>query len=689
MKKVRLDEILFKSGKLTEEVLQKALLRQKARGGRLGTHLIYYGVFSENEMAAALSEQYRIPGVELSGMEIHRNILDRLPVTLADELMAIPFGFNKTTRELHVAVADPDRPKILPMIQRACGTPDVVLHIAPEVVIRREIDRHYRGKERSAGNDSVVAFPELFVEPEDGEKDISDVDAAPVDETFLLLTRQAYLRNVLPSLLARENINLAVADSAAEAAEFIKASGCARILVSEECRTEFDKIAFSPENIGKFPEVSYFQTVGVAIIENPAPYRRMIECLLASLQDISVARNPAGLTALALIHGDIVEVGRLLRLPNLVIDGLRVGAHLLTQASPGKAPVDLAAKENVNRFPNIDASVEAARRLAFPWDVVECLKALKGGARVTGQMAVASGLLSLVWHRHYSLSTQRAGSGGELETLKSRLRVQAGRMAPSSVVEAYIRVLEQHDQGVGGGQDIFIVGGSDPLPENLFSELHSHGFRIMKCENLQEARKAYLRRRPAAILLHVDSSRSDTDAFCRYIRKETLDADTALLAITHRNEPSFLLNLMDTWFNDVLPMPIDAPVAVARISRALSYKEKEIAGRSSQGFSATFKDLPFVDLVQTLTSSGRDVRMVVDGPLGQRSEIYFREGKIVFSVTGKIEGPDAVYEVIMWQTEGSFRVEAASVFPESNVKVPTDYILLEGLRRLDEGLARK
>ena len=687
MKKVRLDEILFKSGKLTEEVLQKALLRQKARGGRLGTHLIYYGVFSENELAAALAEQYRMPMVELSGLEIHRNILEKLPVALADELLAIPFGFSKTTRELLVAVADPDKPQILPMIQRACGTPDVVLHIAPEVVIRREIDRHYRGKERSVGNDSVVAFPELFVEPEGREKDVSDVVEAPVDETVLLLTRQAYLRNVLPSLLARENILLAVADSPAEAAEFVKTSGCARILVSEECRNEFDKIAFSPENIGKFPDVSYFQTVGVAIIDNPAPYRRMIECLLSALHDITFAKNPSGLGALALLQGDIVEVGRLLRLPNLVVDGLRVGAHLLAQASPGKTP-DSHARENVSRFPNIDASMEAARRLAFPWDVVECLKALKG-APVSGQMAVAAGLLSLVWHRHYSLSSLRSGSGGELETLKSRLRVQAGRLAPSSVVEAYIRVLEQHDQGVGGGQDIFIVGGVEPIPESLFSELHSHGFRIMRSENLQEVRKAYLRRRPAAILLHVDSLRSEIDAFCRYIRKEAADADTALLAITHRNEPSFLLNLMDTWFNDVLPMPIDAPVAVARISRALSYKEREIVGRSSQGFSATFKDLPFVDLVQTLTSSGRDVRMVVEGPLGQRSEIYFREGKIVFAVTGKIEGPDAVYEVIMWQAEGSFRVEAASVFPESNVKVPTDYILLEGLRRLDEGLARK
>ena len=83
------------------------------------------------------------------------------------------------------------------------------------------------------------------------------------------------------------------------------------------------------------------------------------------------------------------------------------------------------------------------------------------------------------------------------------------------------------------------------------------------------------------------------------------------------------------------------------------------------------------------------MRMVLDGPDGQRAEIYFREGKLVFAVADEIEGPDVIYQVILWQAEGSFRVEPATAFPESNIKLPTDYILLEGLRRLDEGLAEK
>ncbi len=231
------------------------------------------------------------------------------------------------------------------------------------------------------------------------------------------------------------------------------------------------------------------------------------------------------------------------------------------------------------------------------------------------------------------------------------------------------------------------MGEGDPLPSALLGELRSHGFRIVETDDWQEARKMYLRRRPAAILVHVDRARRAPDAFCRHLREELKDADTALLAVTRRNEPSFLLNLMDTWFSDVLPLPMSSPVVVARFTRALSAREKEAGASPGNGFSATFKDLSFLDLVQTLGSGGRDARMRIENSGGLHAEVYFREGRIVHAACGESTGAPAVYQVISWQEDGSFRVEPASSFPADNVSLPTDYLLLEGLRRLDEGLA--
>jgi hypothetical protein len=51
---------------------------------------------------------------------------------------------------------------------------------------------------------------------------------------------------------------------------------------------------------------------------------------------------------------------------------------------------------------------------------------------------------------------------------------------------------------------------------------------------------------------------------------------------------------------------------------------------------------------------------------------------------GEERGVDVVYRVICWQDAGTFRIEPIRSFPPENVSAPTDYILLEGSRRLDE-----
>ena len=131
---------------------------------------------------------------------------------------------------------------------------------------------------------------------------------------------------------------------------------------------------------------------------------------------------------------------------------------------------------------------------------------------------------------------------------------------------------------------------------------------------------------------------------------------------------------MDTWFSDVFTLPMNGQVVVARISRALSGREKGAGGPAGHGFSATFKDLSFVDLVQALGTGGKSVRMRIENGSGMQADICFRQGRIVFAVCGEEKGVDVVYRVICWQDAGTSRIEPIQSFPPENVSVPTDYI---------------
>jgi len=706
MKKARLDQILLRAGTVSEEQIQKALLRQKTRGGRLGTHLLFYRCFTEEELVQALAEQFQVEGVRLGDIEVPEDVAKKLPVNIAEEFVAIPFRYDRGTMELHVAIADPENPNALPAIRRASGMPNIVFHVAPEAVIRNKIAWHYHGRTPNPALSQVVDLPDLFLEDKDppglppGGATARDGPKTPPAD-ILMFTRQLFLKNVLPSLFERENLNLSVATSTLEIAESLNATRCRRILVSEDVQGEFERFASEHRARIAFPEVTFFRTVGSSLLENPAPYHQMYESLLTAIRHIADMRTPdlPDPPPYALISNDILEVGRSLGLGRMAIDGIRIATHLLVpSAEPAGGAPDAARTHPSRMFRDPDASLQIMKDLHFPWDIASCMSVLlappPGGNGLPRPMEdgketeTAAGLLALAWHRHTTLRSLRGGSRGDMDTLKSGLRHQAGHLAPSSVVEAYIRFLEKSELPVGADKDIFIVGDVNSLSRGLRTELKHHGFRIVETDNLREAQKIYLRRQPAAILIHVDNSLSDADRFCRHIREELNDRDTTLFAVTQKSEPSFLLNLLDTWFEDVLTLPVNSHEVVARITKALSTREKGTGGPVGQGFTATFKDLYFTDLVQTLGTGVKNVRMRVEHSSGKLAEIHFRQGRIVHAACGDVRGVEAVYEVIRWQEDGRFRIEPASAFPADNVSLTSDYILLEGSRLLDEHRAR-
>jgi len=81
--------------------------------------------------------------------------------------------------------------------------------------------------------------------------------------------------------------------------------------------------------------------------------------------------------------------------------------------------------------------------------------------------------------------------------------------------------------------------------------------------------------------------------------------------------------------------------------------------------------------------------MRIDMQHGERADLFLKNGRIAHAVCGEVEGAEAVYRVIRSQEGGAFRIEPADAFPPDNVALPTDYLLLEGARRLDEARAER
>ncbi|MCK5511742.1 MAG: DUF4388 domain-containing protein [Thermodesulfovibrionia bacterium] len=704
MKKARLDEILLRLGIVNEDQLKKALLRQKSRRGKLGSHLLYYQFITEDQLVHALEEQFNISGIQLSNQKIHKDVLQNVPVDLAEEHVAMPFRFDSENGILYIAIADPENKIAVAAIRRASGASTVITHVAPEMVIHNMIASLYRGKRLDQSINKIIDLPDLFENEAENQSGLlpaqMEQDSPKKPQTSVLMfTKQVFLKNVLPSIFEREGLQLSVVSTTEQLAEMLQTTPCQRMLVSEDVQEELERFVAEGRNRTSFPEIAVFRTVTSALMENPVPYSMIFRSLLMAVRHIA-ERQSSGWSwspPYALISNDVREVGRCLRLRPIVVDGLQIASHLLTPITDTAYETsDLTSSSALNIFRDLEKSIQIAQSLNFPWDISECLRLLntvipapKDGTASTdpiGETTTATWILALVWYRHLTLRHIR-GDSEDIGVLKSKIRQQAGRLAPSSIVEVYIRVLEQSSgrARTGIATDIFIVGDIRSVSSNFVEGLRHHGFRTVEIKDFQAFKPLYLRRRPDAILINVDESSSDAGGFCQYVRKDMNDSVTALFAITHQDDLSFFLNLVENGFSDVFALPLKHEVIIARISNTLSTRERE-GGQSlgPQGFRATFNDLSFVDLIQALAGGAKNVRILIENSSGEKADIFVRQGQIVYATCGNTTSVDAVYKVIRWRDDGSFRIVPTNEFPSVNVSVSNESILLEGCRLMDE-----
>ncbi|MCP4602219.1 MAG: hypothetical protein GY847_17165 [Proteobacteria bacterium] len=146
---LRLGEVLIDAGVLQPEQLEKALALQKKRQLRLGTILLQEDFVSEPQLIQALSRRLSIPWVNLWHIDIPDELLDLVPVSVAEEFFLIPIYIRTTgdgEKSLYVAMNDPTDDSALRFVAAAAGL-SVKPMIAGPSDISAAIRAYYYGEE--------------------------------------------------------------------------------------------------------------------------------------------------------------------------------------------------------------------------------------------------------------------------------------------------------------------------------------------------------------------------------------------------------------------------------------------------------------------------------------------------------------------------------------------------------------
>ncbi|MFQ5543572.1 MAG: type IV-A pilus assembly ATPase PilB [Nitrospiria bacterium] len=153
MNTAKLGQILVKTGIVSEENIQKALLVQTREGGRLGSILIKLDYIDEIKLLHFLSQQYRVPWVDLNKVLIEPDVIKLVPVELVKKYLTMPLKRRGAT--LNLAMVDPSDVFAIDDIKFLTGY-HIEPMIATESAIVQSIKEHYGEETLSSGQDSYT-----------------------------------------------------------------------------------------------------------------------------------------------------------------------------------------------------------------------------------------------------------------------------------------------------------------------------------------------------------------------------------------------------------------------------------------------------------------------------------------------------------------------------------------------------
>src|SRR5712691_12163463 len=182
-----LGDLLVAGGLITRDQLALALRKQKGSSEKLGSVLVRMHFISEDQLAGFLSQQYGVPSITLSSVNVDLNVIQLLPAGIARRYDLLPI--QREGDSLTVAMADPVNVHAIDHVTFITGL-RVLPVVAAQGAIREAIEKYYESgsgsiSEAMSSLSSDLEGVEVVGEDEDRPKvDVFELkesaDEAPV-----------------------------------------------------------------------------------------------------------------------------------------------------------------------------------------------------------------------------------------------------------------------------------------------------------------------------------------------------------------------------------------------------------------------------------------------------------------------------------------------------------------------------
>jgi response regulator RpfG family c-di-GMP phosphodiesterase len=209
------------------------------------------------------------------------------------------------------------------------------------------------------------------------------------------------------------------------------------------------------------------------------------------------------------------------------------------------------------------------------------------------------------------------------------------------------------------------------------------GFVVKTARSVEQALKILGEGSTDLVVSEIELGAGDGLALLAEARAQPWGKDMPWVIYSRRQERAVAQKAFELGVLDYVGKPASADVLVAKL-KALLEKTAASPTKTTRGVSGSLREMGLPDMVQVLFHGRKSGRLTIRAPDGT-GEIHFAEGAIFDAVWGDLRGDTAFYAMLKL-TDGDFALDPSFKATNRTINQSAEALLLEGMRRLDEGI---
>ncbi len=235
-------------------------------------------------------------------------------------------------------------------------------------------------------------------------------------------------------------------------------------------------------------------------------------------------------------------------------------------------------------------------------------------------------------------------------------------------------------------RSLLLVDGDAKSLRVLEVSLRKAGFTVSTAETGEDAIQLLRSMRPDLVISDTDMPGMDGYEFCRQFKANPEWTEVPFIFLTAHAEIADKIRGLELGVDDYLTKPIYIKEILTRVRILLQKHERtrfEQKKDNNTRFAGQLSDMGVVDLIQTIEVSRKTGVIHFRADEKRQATMFFKDGQVIDAEAGHLQGEDAVYRLLTW-SEGEFEALFRPVRRRAVISMPSQTLLMEGMRRLDE-----